>query len=498
MTRNCEGIEQLQKNHKMQLLYRNDLELTDEDNIMTKITATEKKSQKWNKEMFTIILALAWPTMLEQLMQTAVQYIDTAMVGSLGTQATAAVGITTTVNWLIGSTISALGVGFLSYIARMLGAQNKQAARRAAAQAVLVVLVTGTFFTVLTLGLSGRIPIWMQAPEKIRGLASRYFFILYLPMLPRTASIIFGTVLRAAGDTKTPMKIGILTNGINIVLNFLLIYQTRTVTLLSLRIVIPGAGLGVIGAAIASAIAFTIGGICISVILWCHPLVAPRGQKLKPDPEILVPCLRVAFPNMLQRFGTSFGYVAFASMINSLGEVSTAAHTIANTVESAFYIPGYGMQTAAATLAGNAYGAKDEKQMKDLASMFIPIELILMVFSGSCLFLLAPNLMRIFSSSEDVITLGSTVLRMVAVSEPFYGFSIIIEGLMQGVGKTKQPFLFNIAGMWLIRIAGTFLCTQRLGLGLVSAWGCMILHNILLFILFLICYLRGTWNPLRE
>lgn len=120
------------------------------------------------------------------------------------------------------------------------------------------------------------------------------------------------------------------------------------------------------------------------------------------------------------------------------------------------------MQTAAATLAGNAYGAKDKKRMRDLASMFIPIEICLMILSGSCLFIFAPALIQIFSSSEEVITLGATVLRMVAVSEPFYGFSIVIEGMMQGVGKTKQPFVFNIIGMWL----------------------------------FLICYVRGSWNPL--
>lgn len=207
--------------------------------------------------------------------------------------------------------------------------------------------------------------------------------------------------------------------------------------------------------------------------------------------------MRVALPNMMQRFGTSLGYVAFAAMINSLGDVSTAAHTIANTVESAFYIPGYGMQTAAATLAGNAYGAKDKEKMHDLASMFIPIEIFLMILSGSCLFAFAPGLMQIFSSSEEVILLGTTVLRMVAVSEPFYGFSIIIEGMMQGVGKTKQPFVFNIIGMWLVRIVGTFICTQMLGLGLVSAWACMIMHNLLIFVLFLICYIRGSWNPLN-
>ena len=440
-----------------------------------------------NKAMIVTILALAWPTMLEQLMQTAVQYIDTAMVGSLGTQATAAVGATTTVNWLIGSTISALGVGFLSFIAQAYGAKDKNAASKAVMQAVLVTAVCGGFFTALTLGLSGVIPVWMRVDESIRELAGRYFFILYLPMLPRTATIIFGTVLRAAGDTKSPMKIGVWVNLMNVVLNFLLIYPTRVIR----GITVPGAGLGVMGAAIASAVAFTFGGVAITVVLWRHPLVSPRGQRFRPDWDILRPCLRVAMPNMLQRFGTSLGYVAFASMINALGEVATAAHTIANTVESAFYIPGYGMQTAAATLAGNAWGAKDRQRLKDLSAMFIPIEVLLMVISGGALFLSAPALMGIFSHSEEVIDLGTTVLRMVALSEPAYGFSIIIEGMMLGTGNTKEPFVYNIVGMWGVRIVGTFICTAFLGGGLVGAWGCMIAHNLLLFVLFLRYFVRG-------
>ena len=455
------------------------------------------RERKLNKAMLAVIFALAWPTMLEQLMQTAVQYIDTAMVGSLGTQATAAVGATSTVGWLIGSTISATSVGFLSFIARACGANDREGARRSVSQAVLATLVLGVIFTVIPLALSGQVPVWMQVDASIQSLASQYFFILYVPMLPRTASIIFGTVLRAAGDTKTPMKAGIAVNVINIVLNFLLIYPTRTMSLIGFEFTLPGAGLGVIGAAIASAIAFTVGGILITIAMWQHPLVSPRGQKLRPDPEILKPCLKVAFPNMLQRFGTSLGYVAFASMINSLGDISTAAHTIANTVESLFYIPGYGMQTAAATLAGNAYGARDGKRMKDLASMFIPIEILLMIVSGGALFLFAEPLMGLFSTNEAVIALGTGVLRMVAVSEPFYGFSIIIEGMMQGVGKTKAPFVYNIIGMWAVRIVGTFICTQLLGFGLIAAWACMIAHNLLIFTLFLISYFRGSWNPVH-
>lgn len=454
-----------------------------------------EKSQKTN--MFPVIFALAWPTMLEQLMQTAVQYIDTAMVGSLGTQATAAVGSTTTINWLVGSSISALGVGFLSFIARAYGAGDKERAARISAQAVLAVLVTGVIFTIATLGLSGMIPVWMQVDSNIQSLASTYFFILYTPMLPRAATIIFGTALRAAGDTKTPMKVGIGVNLINVILNYLLIYPTHTLSLGFMSITIPGAGLGVIGAALASAIAFTFGGIYMTYVFWHHPVISPKGHTIKPDMEILKPCLKVAFPNMMQRFGTSLGYVAFASMINSVGEIATAAHTIANTVESAFYIPGYGMQTAAATLAGNSLGANDKQKMKDFTKVIIKLEVAMMIISGGLLFAFAPAMMGLFTKDPEVIKLGATVLRMVAVSEPFYGVSIIIEGIMQGVGQTVTPFKFNILGMWGVRIVGTFICINLLGMGLISAWACMISHNLLLFTMFCFYYRSGKWNPMN-
>ena len=445
-------------------------------------------------EMVPAIFTLAGPTMLEQLMQTAVQYIDTAMVGSLGTEATAAVGATSTVNWLIGSTISAIGVGFLAYISQACGAGDTKRAGRASTQAVLAVLVVGSLFTVLTLGLSSFVPVWMQVDPGIRDISARYFFILYTPMLARSATIIFGTILRAAGDSKTPMRVGVWVNIINVVLNFLLIYPTRRI----FGITVFGAGWGITGAAIASAAAFFAGGVMITVALWKHPVISPRGQSFRPELSILRPCMMVALPNALQRFGTSLGYVAFASMINSLGDVATAAHTIANTVESAFYIPGYGMQTAAATLAGNALGAGDRRKAKDLARMIIVIEVSLMILSGGLLFAFAPWMVGLFSKDVQVILLGATVLRMVAVSEPFYGVSIIIEGMMQGMGNTMMPFISNIIGMWVIRIVGTCICTQRLGMGLVAAWACMIAHNLILFAMFTYYYLSGRWNPMNR
>ena len=365
-------------------------------------------------------------------------------------------------------------------------------------QAVFIVLVAGIFFTALTLLISPVVPTLMQVEEGLRKTRAIYFFIIYTPMLFRTASIIFGTVLRSAGDTKTPMLVGILVNIVNVVLNFFLIYQTRLVVIGNFFLFIPGAGLGVIGAGIASAISFVVGGVIITIALFRHKEISPRGVSIKPDFKILKPCFKVALPNALQRFGTSGGYVAFASMINSLGGVSTAAHTIANTVESAFYVPGYGMQSASATLSGNALGANDRDRIKQLSRMIIFIEAVLMIISGTFLFIFAPALVGIFSKDAEVISLGTTVLRMVALSEPFYGVSIVIEGMMQGMGKTKMPFVVNIITMWLVRILGTFILTQLFEYGLVSAWACMILHNLALFAVFMIYYLTGKYIPKKK
>ena len=462
------------------------------------IEGVERPDGKQQRALLHVVLSLAWPMMLEELVFTLVQYVDYAMVGSLGVEATAAVGSTSTVNWMIGSSTAALGVGFVAYISQAFGAKDEVRARRASAQSLLVTLVMGVFFTALTLSLSRMVPVWMRVDPAVRDLAAEYFFILYTPMLFRTATTILGRVLAGAGETKLPMKIGIGQNLINVVLNFLMIYETRQVAVFGLEFTMPGAGLGVRGAAIASAIAIAAGGIMSVIGLLRNKKISPIGYTMKPDGEILRPCLRVAVPNMLQRLITSFGYVIFASMINTIGTIATAAHTIANTVESAFYIPGYGMQVAAATLTGNAIGARDRRLQRAQAGVIITLEIGLMLVTGGLLFAFAPAMVGIVSSDPEVVGLGSTVLRMVALSEPFYGVSIITEGMLQGAGRTKMPLVFNIIGMWGVRILGTFICTQVLGLGLVAAWGCMIAHNMLLFILFALYYMRGRWNPLKD
>ena len=453
-------------------------------------------SQRQKRNTLWIVLGLAWPTMLEQTLQVAAQYVDSAMVGRLGAAATAAVGATSTINWMVGSTLSSLSVGFLAFIAREYGAERYENARRAVAQSVLAAIVAGLLFTAAALSLARYIPGWMNADVEIRPMAARYFFIIYMPMLLRAALVVFGTALRASGDTRTPMKVNVLMNLVNVALNFLLIYETRDIRLLGATLRVPGAGLGVTGAAIGTAAGFAVGGLAMTAALWRHPRISPKGRRLRPDPTILKPCLKVAMPAALQRFGTSFGYVAFASLINSLGTVSTAAHAIANTAESAFYIPAYGMNTAAATLSGNANGMKDRTYMKSVTRTLLILEPSMMAVSGAALFILAQRMMALFTPDAEVISLGTKVLRMVAVTEPLYGIAVVLEGIFMGVGDTMYAFYCNIVGMWAVRVLGTAILVRGFGLGLTAAWGAMIAHNILLCILFALRYRSQRWNPL--
>ena len=451
---------------------------------------------KWREywPLMGALMALAWPVMLENAMQTLVQYVDTAMVGVLGAQASAAVGLTGSVTWLVNGIFLAVGVGALAVISRALGAKDAKTARETAAQTVFIVAVAGVAMCALTLLAAPVLPGWLNADREIYDDAAAYFGIICVPMLFRAASMVFGSVLRAAGDTRTPMLANLAMNGFNVIMNFLLIYPTRELNVLGFSFTMPGAGLGVSGAAIATALSYVLGGVLIAVAMWKNPAVSPRGA-LRFDGAAMKSCLRVAVPVALARLTTSAGHVVFASLVATLGTVSLAAHSIALTAEEAFYIPVFGINAAAATLTGNALGEKDARKLDIVGRGTIIITLVLMSITGGLLFAFAPQVMNLFTPDFRVAEQGMTVLRLVALSEPVFGIAIGVEGMLQGAGDTMVPFAITTATMWLVRIAGTVLVLRVLHLGLTAVWACMVAENTVRGVLYLWRYLRGRWKP---
>lgn len=452
------------------------------------------KSITQRKEMIITICALSWPSILEQALQTTVQYVSSAMVGRLGAEASAAVGLTTTVNWLILSPPFAMGIGVLSYIALCIGAKDFEKAKTAAIQSIIITILLGIGMGIATLSISPFLPKWLGAAPEIQRDASLYFGIICIPMLFRVAIIVFGAVLRATGDMKTPMKVNLIMNITNIILNFLLIYGSQTISIGEVKITTYGAGLGVTGSAIAAAISYVISGFLMFFALYRNEIVSPKGRKIKLDIEIMKRCVRVGFPVTIERVVTCLGQVVFSSLVTRLGTLAFAAHSIALTAEQAFYIPGYGMQASASTLAGNALGEKNEKKLQHASVTMIGIAVAIMTITGTILFMLPDTMMSIFTKDPVVIKSGSSALRIVAVSEPMFGALIILEGIFNGVGDTKTPVFISILSMWGVRILSTVLCIYKFNLGLNAVWICMVADNVFRFTILFIRFLSGAWK----
>lgn len=451
------------------------------------------------KNMLVTVLALSWPSILEQLLTTIIQYIDTAMVGQSGAAASATVGLSMPAGWLINSPMIAAGTACLVVISKAIGNGDIDRVQAAANQSFILILALAAIEGVVTLGISPFYPALMGAEQAIRREASIYFAVICAPMLFRVMITVGGMVIRATGDTRTPMVINVLVNLLNILLNYFLINPAHTVCIGEFMLSVPGAGWGAIGAGVATAISFVLGGSLMFIAFCKSPHLNFKIKGLRYHSKTMSDCIRLGLPLGLTRVITGTGYVVFTGMVSGLGTVAFAAHSIANTAESLFYIPGYGMQSAASTVAGFAWGRNDRKLYYEAVSVCVGVVVFLMCVSGALLFVFAAPLMRFFSSDPEVICLGAEVLRIVALTEPLFGAGVVMTGLYNGIGITKFPLVVEVGCMWLVRIAFTYLCINHFGLGLSAVWYCMVANNILLALIFGVrMLLPGVFREARE
>ena len=406
-------------------------------------------------QILRTLLFLSIPTIVEEVLATLLQYVDTAMVGQLGEQATASVSITTNVTWLVNSVSGAVGTAILVLISKASGAGDDKQVKKLSQQALFLALTSGVLLEILSLILCPYIPVWMGAEPAIRDQASRYFFIISVTLVFRYVSTILGAALRAVQDTKTPMLISLAANGLNIVLNYFLIYPAK---------------LGVDGAAIASAVSYMLSGILMFIFCIKNSQLSWKLREFSVDKKLLGECASVGTPVLGTSMVSCFGYVVFAGLVSGMGTTVFAAHSIAVTAETIFYVPGYGLRSAASTLIGNARGEGNMKKLKTVGILSVLLTVAVMCVSGLVLFFGAHLLMSLFTPSRPVVDLGAEMLRLVALSEPFFGLMVVLEGIFYGLGRTRYSFIVETVGMWCVRILFTFLCVQYWGLGLRAVW----------------------------
>lgn len=422
-----------------------------------------KRKRRVNKEIFRTIISLSIPTILEEVLRTLLQYVDTAMVGRLGEQATAAVSVTTTITWLVNSISFAASVAVLAMTSKAVGSGDEKRVKKISQQALFLTVIFGVVTGGLSVLLAPYIPAWMGAEEAVRRPASIYFTIVSLPMLFRSATIILGASIRGTKDTRTPMLISFGSNLLNMGLNYLLIYK---------------AGLGVTGAAIASAISYTLSGILIFTAYRRKEMLYWKWRDFRIEKDLLRECADISVPVLLTNLTSCFGYVVFAGLVSGMGTTIFAAHSIAVTAETIFYIPGYGLRTAVSAMVGISLGENNGEKLGTVSRLSISLTVGMMFLSGVALYFVSYPLMCLFTPVEKVASLGASMLKLVAFSEPFFGLMVVLEGIFYGMGRTRYAFFVEAGSMWGIRILFTFLCVKVWHSDLRAVWYCMIADNV--------------------
>ena len=414
---------------------------------------------------------LALPAILEQILTTMVNYVDTAMVGSLGAGATAAVGINSPVIWLLNGAMQGVGVGYSVLVAHAIGARDEGRARHTIVQSVTAILACGLVLLALMLALSGLIPRWLGAEPDVLPQAAAYLRI-YSLSLPFGASLaIMGAIVRCMGNARLPLLLNTAANLTNMALNFLLIYPTRTIG----GVRVWGAGLGVAGAAAATAVSIIVAGGCMLLSMFLRRdgfRLSPR-EEWRPDPDLVRRAARLGLPYIAERFAINFGQIATTWIIGTVGTVAMAANHIAVTAEGLCYLPAYGISYAATTLVGQSVGAGDTEGARKYGSLSGWCGFLLCAATGGLLFLFAPQLASIFNDDPAVVAEAAQVLRIVAPAEPFFAAFIVMAGALRGAGDTKFPMFLCLGCMWGVRVVLSPILVFGLGVGLAGVWTAM-------------------------
>lgn len=457
------------------------------------------------KSRLPVLWRLAWPAIVEQILGTLVSYVDTAMVGALGANATAAVSVNAACIWLINGILSGIGVGYSVQVANAIGAGDEARARAVTRQSVLAAAAFGLAALGTLEGLSGFLPRWLGAEAEVYPDAVRYlrFYALGLPC--STALFVFSAILRCRGDTRTPLALNTLANVANVALNFFLIYESRTVRLevpflgWGLSFHAAGAGMGVGGAALASALSLALAAaLLLRTVLFNHhhPLVCSPEENFRPDGTIIREALRLGLPYIGERVTVNAGQIFMTWLVSGVGTVALAANQIATTAEGLCYLPAYGVSFAATALVGQSVGAKQEGDAQAYGTLAARLAFGLCTGTAACLFAGAGLLAGLFTPDPAVIAETAKVLRIVAFCEPFFALSIVYSGALRGAKDVRFPMAAALCSMWGVRAVLAPVFIFALHWGLAGVWTAMALDLTVRGIVCALRWRRGKWKKL--
>lgn len=417
------------------------------------------RNMSWQEKLrLTVLLSL--PAMVAQLSSVAMQIIDAAMLGHLGTKESATVGLVSTTIWLFGGLCSAFAAGFSVQVAHHVGAEDLRGARNIIRQGLFAGLAFSLLLALIGILIAPHLPLWLGADEDIHAGATEYFTIVAVALPVLEINMLAAGSLRCSGNIKIPSFLNAMMCGMNIIFNYIFLFVFD---------------MGTKGVAYGTFLAYT-----ITMVLMLY-FLAVKDKQLRfaldsetmgvwdfshylPSRESLGKALKIGSPISLERGVMCGAQIAITSIIAPLGSVAIAANTFGINIESLCYMPGYGISEAATTLVGQSLGARRKDLMRSFAWMSVGLGMAVMALMGLFMGVFAPELMQMITTDGNVVKLGTDILRIEAWAEPMFAASIVAYGVFVGSGKTLIPSLMNLSSIWIVRLTLAVLLVPLMGL----------------------------------
>ena len=432
------------------------------------------------REKLWLIVSLSIPSILAQISATVMFFIDASMVGHLGAKASAAIGLVETSGWLLGGMASAANMGFSVQVAHFIGANDFEAARRVLRQSLVCCVIWSLMITLISLGVAPFLPYWLGGSEEIAHDASLYFAIFGLCGIFFQMEGLAGSMLKCSGNMKIPSILNIGMCVMDVVFNYVFIYVLD---------------MGVVGAALGTGFAMLVTAcLMMYFLIYRSQMLSLVGRpgSFRPKSDTVRTAFKIGAPMGLQHMLMGSAQVVSTLIVAPLGTIAIAAHSLAITVESLCYMPGFGIAEAATTLVGQGIGAGQKLLTRSFANLSVGLGIAVMTLMGVLMWIFAPELMGIMSPVEEVIAQGTQVLRIEAWAEPMFAVAIVANGVFIGAGDTMIPAVMSLCSMWLVRL--TLAASLAPKYGLKGVWTAMAIELTFRGSIFLVRLFKGGWT----
>lgn len=444
-------------------------------------------------EQIKLVFFMSVPAIMAQIASVCMQYIDASMVGQLGADDSASIGLVSSSIWLLCSIGMAVNVGFTVLMAQKIGARKYVSARNLLKLAFMVCLAASLLLAGAGILVSDILPVWLGGNSEINRGASEYFLIFTSALPVLILNALSSGMLQSSGNMKLPSLLNMLMCLLDVVFNYLLIFPSREISFGGFSLVIPGCDLGIRGAALGTVAAETVTfALMLFFLLFRTPqLQLHREEKFIFSSRLVRRALLISLPVGFDHIAMCLAMVVSMMIVAPLGTVPIATHSFAITAESFCYMAGYGIAAAATTMVGQSIGARRSDLAVSFAWLVTGLGVSIMTAAGILMFIFAPLMMGLLSPVAEIRNLGAEVLRIEAFAEPLFGASIVAAGALRGAGDTFFPSLINFISMWFVRIPLSLLLSSYYGF--YGIWVAMCIELCIRGLLFLYRLKRGKW-----